>query len=293
MATLAGLTTDTLNMLYGMSQAERPQEDTITADLAQAATTMSVATTNLWKRGDYAEFSDGEVVICAADASAGSVTIRRKQRGSSDVAHTSGDAMIKNPLFPIVEVQQQITDVVARELWPHVWTWTKGTVTWAAGDHMYDLPANVDEVDLVYQVDADTKVWKPFPTEWWDTERQIATLVSANNIVLRLRQTYDSTATIYYTGRLRPTSDTAGLAAMSDDVASLIPWAAKAKIVAGRPSATQYDPAGNVRRDGGGTTRQYRLLRAEFEYQRDQLRRRLLLEVRRVPRFRSRQRRRW
>lgn len=291
MATLSALTTDTLNMLYGASQAERPQEDTLSGAFAQAATSMPVTTTALWGRGDYAEFDDGEIVICAADAAAGTVTVRRAQRGSTDVAHDSGDTILKNPLFPIVDVQQQITDVITHELWPHVWTWYQGTVTYSSGDHLYDLPANVSEVDLVYQIDADTKVWKPIPPSQWDTERQIDTAVAANSIILRVREVWDDTATVYYTGRLRPT--VAGLGSMSDAVASLIPWAAKAKIVASRPTPVQYDPAGNVRRDLGGGTRDYRLLRAEFEYQRDQLRRTLLSEVRREPRFRARQRRRW
>ena len=76
MATLAGLTTDTLNMIYGIAQVERPIEDTIDAGFNAAVTTMPVTTDVLWKKDDLAEFADGELVIAVSDGTG--TTFRRQ-----------------------------------------------------------------------------------------------------------------------------------------------------------------------------------------------------------------------
>ena len=68
MTTLSALVDYSLAMLYGIPQAERPQEDTLASQVTDGADVAWRWTTEaLWKRGDYAEAADGvgELVIMA------------------------------------------------------------------------------------------------------------------------------------------------------------------------------------------------------------------------------------
>jgi hypothetical protein len=299
MATLAALTNDVLNMLYGVVQVERPTEDTqVTATFTNAATEVELSTPALWKRGDYAEADDGDVIILAEDhpAASSTVTVRRSQRGSTATEHLAASAVwSKNPPFLRTQIERFINETVRSDLWPKVWTWHNGTVTYTDGDSTYDLPQYIEDVVVVYQYDlsSDEKL-HPMQRGHWSVERQIDTNVSTNQNLLRLRQPYDSDYTVYYTGKRRP--DPSDLANMSDEVAQLIPWAVAAKLMAGVRSAPQrFDPP---RRDRdsteGGTFRDYRGLLTEFIRQRNALNVKLMNEVKPdksyVPRPR---RRRW
>lgn len=290
MTDLATLTDETLNLLYGAGITERPDEDTITSSPAAGDPTITFATDAMWKRGDYAEFDDGEIVILAADAS-GATAVRRAQRGSTAAGHTSGARVVRNPLFPIVDVQRRIQTVIRTELWPHVWSWHQGSVTWVTGDHIYDLPQYIEEVDLVYQVSLDGFRWQPISTGDWEVERQIDTTVATNSNMLRLRSIHFESQDVLYIGRRRPHVD--DLANLSDEIAAIIPFGAAATAIAARPSPLQVDASRNKRAGERDMVRTYQLLRSEFETKRDQLRRQLLNEVKRERRFVPRSRRTW
>ncbi len=297
MATLAALTDDVLHMLYGLAQVERPTEDTqVTATFADSDTEIELTTPALWKRGDYAEADDGDIIILTEDhpAATNTATVRRAQLGSTATQHVTASAVWKkNPRYTRVQIERFINEVVRNDLWPDVWTWHNGTVTYTEGDSTYDLPQYIEDVVLVYQYDLSSdEKFHPLDNGYWDVERIIDTNVSTNQNLLRLRQPTDSSYTVYYTGKRRPHPD--DLANMSTEVAQLIPWAVVAKLMAGvRAAPRRYDPPRQDRDSTeGGEFRDYRGFMTEFLRQKNNLNKLLLTEVKGEKRYRPRRRRR-
>lgn len=292
MATLADLRERTLRLLVGGPIEERPAVDTINNSgvVSAGATSFDVSTADLWRQGDQVEFEDGEIATVTGRALS-TLTVIRGQRGTTATEHADGGRIIKNPVFPIVDVDQAIEDVITGDLWPKVWAWSKGTVTWVQGDSVYDLPADVLKVDVVYQLPSDESMWRPLPSGWWDVEQQIHGDVVTNQAMLRLAKVFYSGQPVYYIGRKRPTF--AGIADISDEVANLIPWGAARNVLAARGPALRSDPSQNVRTDDGAVARDYRIMALEFDRRVDQLHRKLYQEVRPDPRFRPRMRRSW
>ena len=291
MTTIAILTDRTLNILYGIERYERPIQDRLNGAIDNAIGALTVDTEAMWKRDDIAEFpATDEMVVFVNDAS-GATDVERAARGSTITAQSDNVVMLKNPTFPQLVVKEQINQVVRTELWPHVWTWHQGTLAVSNVDFMYDLPDFVEEVSLVYQenLDADEK-WRPLPTGWWDVERQIDTAVATNSNMLRLHHVFDYDETLYFAGKRRPDPSSAGLTALSDDIAEMVPWAAAAKVLAFRSPQIKNAAARSNRDQEGGLLRDYRGLMAEFLRMRDQYRLQLLGEVREDRRWRPPQR---
>lgn len=262
MATLADLTTRTLEILYGVAKVERPTEDTLSGNILSGATSLTPSTTTMWKRGDYAQFSDGEVFIFGADSS-GATAVRGAQRGTSAAAHASGSVMEKNPWPLRVDVARRIDEVLLNELWPHVWSWYNGTITYSSGDHLYDLPAYIEDVVTVEQADIDSDGrFHPLPPILWDVERKVASTIATNGTLLRLRHPPDASSTIHYRGKRRPHPD--DIANLAEELEAMVTWGAAAKCMAG-----QYQPAGRDRTRIQGKDSQvqgqgYQLLMGEF-----------------------------
>ncbi len=292
MATLATLVDDCYGILYGIGAAERPAEDLINGALAQGAATVTMDTDALWTRGTYAEFAtDGELIIFAADAS-GSTAIRRAQRGTTDVAQADNSLVYRNPTFPRYEIERLINQVIQNDLWPNVWSWHQDTLSFVSSDFMYPLDAFIEDVATVYQADlnSDNRFY-PFKPSWWAVENQINSTVATNGGLLRLRATWDESATIFYTAKRRP--DPADISNMSAEVAELVPWAVAGKLEGQRTVATRSRPhTDNADRIEGGPFRDYRGFMGEFIRMRKELRTRLDKEVPTAPRFQPRQRRR-
>jgi len=300
--TKAALILDTEELLYGMARVERPSEDTMSALLAQAGVTMSVTTTAMWQKGDIAEFApvDGsadEMVICAADAAGGTVTVRRAQRGTSDTAHTNGDVIRKNPLYPRQAISRMIDEIIDDHMWPHAWYRTERTETWVDGDWTYNLNANDGNVLAVYQynLSSDNNI-SFFPSGWWQVVPQISTSVSATGKALRLRKVYDSTATVYYTAQTVPAS--ANLTSLPSELTNLIPWGVAGQILGGTRTAPQhYDPNRQALPDPteGAGARDWRYFWTNFLMKRADVHRKLRFDERhlRQPRYVPRQPRRW
>lgn len=167
MTTLAALTLDVEQMLYGTAQVERPVEDTLSTQVsAQAGGVDDVAwrmtTYTLWKRGDYAEVvgtagAASEIVILTDDHGSGAdVTVRRAQRGSTLVtsAIAAGTVVRKNPAHDRTTVQRIINEVIDTQLWPHVWYRSKRTITdYDPNNTYYSLNAYDFGVEDVFQID--------------------------------------------------------------------------------------------------------------------------------------------
>lgn len=161
MATLATLTLDIIEMLYGIPQIERPIEDTLKTAVVAANDVAWQFDTALWKRGDYAEYwkndgTEGEVVLLAGDYTVGvDVTVRRAQRGTSAAAsYAIGDVFLHNPPFPVTTIQRFINNLIDTELAPQVFYLTHRSITtWDANDTAYSMNASDFDVITVYQAD--------------------------------------------------------------------------------------------------------------------------------------------
>lgn len=296
MTTLSALVDDTYAMLYGMAQAERPAEDTLASNVTNDSdVSWDFTTAAMWKRNDYAEAADGvgEIVVFADDhPDPGDATVRRGQRGTTAkvAGYSSGDVFYKNPKYPRYEVERIIQQVIRNDLWPHVWTWHKDSLSFSTGDTTYTLDQYVEDVVRVSQYNLNSEgKWYPIPRKYWDVERQVSTTVATNSALLRLHHVFDDSATVYYTAKRRPHVD--DLANMADEVAELVPWAATGKLLTGRAGARTQRPRSDREADDGTEYRDYRGFMSEFLRMRDQLRRQLHLDVPPEPRFRQRVRR--
>ena len=292
MTTLAILTRKTLDHVYGVGLVERPVEDTLDAGFNAAVTTMPVTTDIVWKRDDYAEFDDGELVVAISDGTGTNVEVRRAQRGTTDANHSSGDVITRNPAYPRGRVEERINEVIRHDLYPHVWSWFLGSFTFTAGDHMYDLAANIEDVIYLYQynLNSDNR-YHPISGGWWDVEKQVDSNATATGNLLRVKQVHDPGSTVFYVAKRRPA--TGDLSNVSDDVADLIPWAAAAKLMAGREGQVTVDAARSRYDESGSWMRSYRGMMAEFLRMRAALNLTLRNEVRQEPRFTSKFRRRF
>ncbi len=293
MATLAGLVDDVFRKLYGAHPDKRPKEDTLSGALGIGATSMSVTTDTMWRRDDYAEFADGEIVVCAADGSSGTVTIRRGQRTTTDAAHSSGDVMYRNPDFPRYLIEDYVEEVVNNDLWSRdegVWSWHQGTISFTSGDTTYSLPAFIEDVVEVYQynLNADGKYY-PIQRNAFDVALEQNSAVATNGALLRLRFVQDENATVYYTGKRRP--DSTDLANLDSRIDPLIPWAVLGKLAAAGMIQDRIDPPRGERDEReGGRARDYRGYMGEFLRMRNKLNKLLSTEVwhERQPRVRRR-----
>lgn len=294
MTTLAVLTQNTLNLLYGLERIERPAEDVLDAAIAAAGTlTCTPTTIDMWKRDDYCEFPVDDEVIRFAANSAGSTAIRRAQLGTAAAAKADLDVMVRNPPFYRFQIKQYIREVIRTDLWPKVWSWHLDSIAAPSDvDFMYDLDANIDSVALVYQenLDADER-WRPLPRGWWDVERQINSTVAAQGGMLVLHKLYDYDEPVYLTCKRRPHVD--DLSNLADPIADMIPWGAAAKALAARSGQIKNAAARSARDQEGGLMRDYRGLKSEFLQMRTEYARELRLEVREDRVWRGAQRRNW
>lgn len=286
MTTLAALTQSTLNRLYGAELVERPLEDRINGAIANGTTeVVAFDTPAMWDPDDFVEYRvDGEITRLVSDT-----VQKRGQRGTTAASKLDNAEVTKNPPYFIVDVQEKIEEVVRGDLWPHVWTWHRDSLSATETDFMYDLDEYVTEVVLVYQenIDADEK-FRSLPPGWWDTERQIDATVATEGSLLILRRVYDYDETVFYLAKRRPHVD--DLANMSDELADLIPWAAAAKMLAGRGGQVKAAASRSNKDQEGGYLQVYRGWMSEFIRMRDELHRALMSEVREDRRWRGPQR---
>lgn len=275
MTTLAALVESTRNILFGLDTFQHPKMDRLNGAINSSTETVAVDTTAMWKKDDYAEFNNGEVIQFIDDAG---TTARRGARGTTAASQSDNADMAKNPAFFRHQIQAQVEATIRSDLWPSVWTWHQDTLTPSETDFQYDLDEYVEEVVMVYQenIDADER-FRPLARGWWDVERQINTAVATNSNLLILRKVYDYDETVYLTGKRRPHVD--DLANLSDSIADMIPFRAAARCLAIKsPQVKHSEP--RARSDDGGLGRDYRALTADFLSQKDALHRQLLKEVR-------------
>lgn len=287
MASLADLILQIEDKLYGMASVERPAEDVIDANMTDSVTSMTITNDNLWERNNYAEFapsdgSVGEVVILGADLTGSVATVRRSQRDTTAVAHTSGDVIRKNPKYTRRMIEREIEALVRTSLWPRVWYKTERTLSWDPSDFVYDLDdADFDIIQMYqYDIQSDGHL-RQFPRGWWDVLPQVATGISTTGHALKLNKTFDDVEPVYYTALTKP--NMTDIANMSDEIADLIPWGVTGRLLGGvRTAPFRHDPnrAGVMESHDGGAARDWRFFENVFQLMLDQENRRLRYEER-------------
>jgi hypothetical protein len=283
LATLSDLVARTEDIIYGVAQVERPQEDTLTSTVASTSdTTWRFDTETMWKRGDYAQPIDaGELIIFAEDHPSGAdVDVRRGQRSTDPATYSTGDVFVRNPSYPRHLIETMVDEVVGNDLWPHVWMWYEGDISYATGDSHYELPANIEDVIQMYQLDLGvTDRVDPLDNGWWRVMPQVNTAGSSTGKLLRLFHIYDPDSLVYYTGKQKPLASE--ISELSDEIVNMIPWKAAAKLLAGRSVQQRVAPARTPQRanQGDRLLRDYGFLDVEFRRMRQDEQNRLKKQV--------------
>lgn len=164
MATLASLTLDCLDMLYGQTPHSRPDLDTLATAVADAADTLwqfNQAGNQFWARGDYAERFLGtgvasEVVLLLEDhdtAAADVEVLRAQRRTTAAGGFAAGDAFLRNPPFTHTEIQKEINAVVDSDLQVGLWYRQTRKFSVETGRNRYPLEAGDFQVERLYQAD--------------------------------------------------------------------------------------------------------------------------------------------
>lgn len=251
MTTLAALTDKVLAQAYGARVVERPQSDTMfTTSITSGTTEIRMDTESLWRRGDLAEFqSDGEIFEFTENhPSAATATVRRGTRwGNAAGSQSAGAVVYRNPVFPIKTVEQLINETVRDDLWPEVWSWHNGTISFSTSTEMYSLPQYVEDVARLYQYNLNSaSELVPIQRTAWDVERNLNTAVATNGAAIRIRGNAipDDTATLYYDGMRRPHPD--DLANLDDRLADLVVYGVLGKLdPVARAIAVQHPARGS------------------------------------------------
>lgn len=296
MATVADLILRTEEIVYGTGLFERPDQDKLNGAINDSVTSAIVDTGGMWQRGDYAEraVAAGTVgeIVYVEGVSTNTLTIERAQRGSTAQSWSDNDPIRRNPSFSRQSIDQKIQTVVDTALWPHVWTWYTGSLTFTTDDHLYDLAAYIEDVVSIYQADINSDgKFAPIQNGLWEVVRELDSNVSANGTLLRLARVWDENTTVYYTGKRRPAY--ADIANVGADVADLVPYAVAGMLLSERAPQVENSSRRSGRsggRDLFGYGAQFTRM---FEEKRDQLRRRLLFEHPSEPKFQPRMRSRW
>lgn len=166
MATLASLTLDCLDMLYGQTLTTRPDVDTLATAVDNASDTswrFTQAGTQFWRRGHYAEYFDGtgtagEVVLLVTDhdtAGADVTVVRAQRRTTADGGFSIGDVFLRNPPYTHTEIQRAINETIDVDLQRGLWYRSNRTITYETDRNRYPLNAADLSIERVYQIDVD------------------------------------------------------------------------------------------------------------------------------------------
>ena len=299
MATVADLVLRVEEILYGTEVWERPDTDLLNGAITDSATSMLVDT-DIWRRQDYAEFAaadgtPGEIVFVRAyNTSTNTATVERGQRGSTAAAQSDNAVIRRNPVITRQAIDQKLQEMIDTpgRLWPHVWTWYQGSLTFTTDDHLYDLPQYIEDVVAVYQSDVDSDgQFAPIDSGHWEVIRQLSTSVTANKTLLRLADVWDENTTVYYTGKRRPFY--ADIANIDATLANMLPRAVAGLLLMDR--GPQIDGSSRkAGRDRGTNLFSYgQSLYEQFRRDLDEYRRALTVEHAKEPNFKRRMSARW
>lgn len=119
---------------------DRPYQTSSTT--TTTSTTVVVPDTTIWSPGAIGEWQTGTVgyeqfyVVSLTNAT--DMVVIRGYNGTTAETHTSGDAVVINPLFTGRTIQQSITQVM-NDSFPMVWKPGTVSITWTGTTKWYDL----------------------------------------------------------------------------------------------------------------------------------------------------------
>ena len=121
--------------------ADRPSETTSTT--TTTSTTVAVPDGTLWSEGDIGEWQTGTVggeQFLVQSVAVNNLTVVRGYAGTTAETHTSGDRVVKNPVYTYRQITQALTEYV-NELWPFVYKTASINLTPSTTTVWYNLNA--------------------------------------------------------------------------------------------------------------------------------------------------------
>ena len=121
---------------------DRPFTDSSTT--TTTGTTITVADSSLYSVGAIVEWQTGAVgfeqMLVTAIPTSTTLTVVRGYAGTTAETHTSGDEIVRDPLFTGRTIQQSITQVIL-DSWPYIWKPGTINLTYSDTTKWYDLNA--------------------------------------------------------------------------------------------------------------------------------------------------------
>jgi hypothetical protein len=114
-----------------------------TSTTTDTAGVVAVPDGTRWAEGNIGEWQTGTIgfeKFRVISVSANNLTVSRGFAGTTAETHTSGDRIVKNPLYGGREIQQAATARI-NEMWPYVWKTGSVTLTPSTTEPWYDLHA--------------------------------------------------------------------------------------------------------------------------------------------------------
>ena len=162
MSTFAQLIDQTLMHLHGYTTIQ-DVATSLTGNVSASATTISVADTTAISRG-VIEIGDELLWVDSVNNSTGTVTIApygRGYRGTTAVAHSTGDRVVSSPLFPRKIVRDTLNDAIL-SVYPELFAVDETTINYQPSINTYSLPAGaLDIIQISWQTTGPSREWLP------------------------------------------------------------------------------------------------------------------------------------
>ena len=180
---------------------DRPFTDSSTT--TTTGTTITVADSSLYSVGTIVEWQTGAVgfeqMLVTAIPTSTTLTVVRGYAGTTAETHTSGDEIVRDPLFTGRNIQQSITQVIL-DSWPYIWKPGTVSLTYSDTTKWYDLNAlTLGIVHITQKKDTSTADFGRFRDRYhgsgrsYIVERDLPTSIVASTTGIRFPQgVYDS-----------------------------------------------------------------------------------------------------
>ncbi len=201
MATAAAIRARIFNNLYGAAHSARPYPHRINGAYT-AAGTMTVDDGTKWKIGDIIEEQTLGAQFRVESISTHVLTLEAGLNGTTDANLADNVIIHKNPRFTIKQVDDAVTEVLAKLSSWNIFIFGTGTITLVASQHYYDLTETdiIESIGVLslYEIEANTLTPNPLPFQYWN---HLHTTVSVTGHGIHAWSWGDSVATesLYFT----------------------------------------------------------------------------------------------
>ena len=162
MSTFSQLVDQTLMHLHGYTTIQ-DVATSLATDLSASATTLQVSDATAISRG-VIEIGDELLWVDDVNTNTGGVTLApygRGYRGTTAVAHSTGDRVVSSPLFPRKIVRDTLNDAI-RSVYPELFAVGETTFTYNSAITTYALPEGaLDVLHVAWQTTGPSREWLP------------------------------------------------------------------------------------------------------------------------------------